>query len=341
MDRVRWGVLGTARIATAHVIPAFQYAEHAVVLAIASRDLERAGAVARSLGLARAYGSYEELLADSEIDAVYIPLPNDLHVPWSIRALKAGKHVLCEKPIGLSVSEAHRLVDAARRYPNLKIMEAFMYRFHPQWQHTKEMVDSGAVGELRTIHSFFSYSNIDPSNIRNQPAHGGGGLMDIGCYNISYSRFVFGREPARVFGIAENDPVFNTDRLVSAVLDFGGRGGTATFTCSTQLASYQRVNIFGTIGRIEIEIPVNAPSDRPCRLWHEHDSSIDEVVFEPCNQFTLECEAFSRAVIGDRPVPTPLEDAVANMRIIEAILLSARDGGWVHISQERYGQASP
>jgi predicted dehydrogenase len=329
-DKVRWGVLGTARIATVHVVPAMQRAEHAEVTAIASRRLERAEAAARSLDVPRAYGSYEELLADPAVDAVYIPLPNDLHVAWSLRALEAGKHVLCEKPIGLSTSEAKTLLDGSRRFPGLKIMEAFMYRFHPQWQRAREMVAAGAVGELRTIQSFFSYSNTDPSNIRNQPEHGGGGLMDIGCYNISYSRFMFGQEPVRVLGIVENDPVFKTDRLVSGVLDFGS-AGTASFTCSTQLVAYQRVNIFGTGGRIEIEIPVNAPSDRPCRIWYEHNSLTDEIVFETCNQYTLQGEAFSLAVIGDKPVPTPLEDAVANMRIIEAVVRSARDGGWVEI----------
>jgi len=330
MDRVRWGVLGTARIATVLVIPALQGAAHAEVTAIASRRLERAEAAARSLGVARAYGSYDDLLADPEIDAVYIPLPNDLHVAWSLRALEAGKHVLCEKPIGLTSSEAETLLNGARRFPHLKIMEAFMYRFHPQWQRARDMVAGGAVGELRTIQSFFSYSNTDPSNIRNQPEHGGGGLMDIGCYNISYSRFIFGQEPVRVFGIVENDPVFRTDRLVSGVLDFG-TSGTATFTCSTQLVSYQRVNIFGTSGRIEIEIPVNAPSDRPCRIWYEHDSRTDEIVFETCNQYTLQGEAFSLAVMGDASVTTPLDDAVANMRIIEAIGRSSRDGNWVEL----------
>lgn len=336
MNRVRWGVLGTARIATVHVIPALQQAEHAEVTAVASRHLERAEAAARTLGLATAYGSYEELLADPEIDAVYIPLPNDLHVAWSMRALAAGKHVLCEKPIGLSSAEAQTLLEGARRYPNLKVMEAFMYRFHPQWQHAREMVAAGELGDLRSIQSFFSYSNTDPSNIRNQPEHGGGGLMDIGCYNISYSRYIFGSEPVRVVAVAEMDPVFKTDRLVSAVLDFGA-SGTATFTCSTQLVPYQRVNIFGTRGRIEVEIPVNAPSNQPCRLSRQHDSTIDEILFETCNQYTLQGEAFSLAVIEDRPVPTPLEDAVANMRIIEAIQRSSRDGSWIRLDEPTQG----
>jgi predicted dehydrogenase len=238
--------------------------------------------------------------------------------------------VLCEKPIALTATEARTLVDAAAKYPHLKVMEAFMYRHHPQWQRAKELVTSGAIGELRTIHSIFSYYNVDPANIRNIAEHGGGGLMDIGCYNISLSRFIFDKEPKRVVGIVEYDPTFNTDRLASGMLDFGH--GTATFTCSTQLSSYQRVNIFGTTGRIEIEIPFNAPPDRPCRLWHAHGSTVDEVVFDVCNQYTLQGDAFSRAIIDGTPVPTPLVDAVANMRVIEAVFDSSRTGTWVDLS---------
>jgi predicted dehydrogenase len=326
-DRIRWGVLGTARIGVTQVIPAMQQGTASQVTAIASRDKERADTIARQMGIAKAYGSYEELLADAEVDAVYIPLPNELHVPWSIKALEAGKHVLCEKPIALTADEAQTLVDAAAEYPQLKVMEAFMYRYHPQWQRAKELVTGGAIGELRTIQSFFAYSNVDPTNIRNQVEHGGGGLMDIGCYNISFSRFIFGGEPTRVCGLVEYDPQFNTDRLVSGMLDF--HQGTATFTSSTQLSPYQRVNIFGTTGRIEIEIPVNAPADRPCRLWYAHDSTIDEQVFEICNQYTLQGDIFSRAIIDNTPVPTPLGDAVANMRVIDGLVRSGRTGQWV------------
>ncbi|MGI9149399.1 MAG: Gfo/Idh/MocA family protein [Chloroflexota bacterium] len=329
MPKIRWGVLSTARIGTNQVIPAMQQGTFTQVTAIASRDKQRADTVAKKLGIASAYGSYAELLADPEVDAVYIPLPNEQHVPWSIKALEAGKHVLCEKPIALTADEAQTLVDAAARFPHLKVMEAFMYRFHPQWQRTKELVASGAIGDLRTIQSFFSYSNLDPDNIRNRADHGGGGLMDIGCYNISLSRFIFGREPERVCSTVEYDPQFKTDRLVSSLLDFGS--GTATFTCATQLCPYQRVNIFGTTGRIEVEIPVNAPPKRPCRIWHAHDSTVDELVLEACNQHTLQGDRFSQAIIDNTPVPTPLEDAVANMRVIDAVFRSGRDGGWVEV----------
>jgi predicted dehydrogenase len=271
MKKIRWGVLSTARIGTETVIPAMQLGEYCTVTAIASRRLEKAQAAAGQLGIEKAYGSYEELLADPDIDAVYIPLPNHLHVPWTIKALNAGKHVLCEKPIGLSAAEAQVLLSAARKFPRLKVMEAFMYRHHPQWQWAKQKVIEGEVGEVRTIQSFFSYYNADPDNIRNKADIGGGGLMDIGCYCISLSRFIFETEPWRVCGIIEEDPSMKVDRLTSGILEFSR--GTSTFTCATQLVPYQRVNIFGTKGRIEIEIPFNAPSDRPCKVWYG-DSNI-------------------------------------------------------------------
>ena len=299
------------------------------VVAIASRNKEQATAAATQLKIPVVYDSYEALLSDPEIDAVYIPLPNHLHVPWSIQALQAGKHVLCEKPIALSVAEAEKLVTAARQYPQLKIMEAFMYRFHPQWQLAKKMVDQGKIGTLRTIHSFFSYFNADPANIRNQADMGGGGIMDIGCYNISISRFIFGKEPSAISAIAEYDPVMHTDRLASGMMDF--ETGTSTFTCSTQLIPYQRVNIFGTGGRIEIDIPFNAPPDRPTKLWLHTKEGTEETVFDAINQYTLQGDAFSKAILHNEPVPTPLEDAVNNMRVIEAFFESVKSKKFVRL----------
>jgi predicted dehydrogenase len=327
MTKIRWGVLSTANIGVAKVLPAMQRGSYCEVTALASRNLAKAQATARQLGIPKAYGSYEELLADPEIDAIYNPLPNHLHVPWSIKAIEAGKHVLCEKPIALTAAEARELVNVAQRHPQVKVMEAFMYRHHPQWQRARAIVGEGGIGQLRTIQSFFSYYNDDPANIRNQADIGGGGLMDIGCYNISLSRFIFGAEPQRVCGIVEYDPQLKTDRLASGMLDFGR--GTATFTCSTQLAGYQRANIFGDAGRIEIEIPFNAPPDRPCKIWHQHDGRTEEIVFDICDQYTIQGDLFARAILDDTPVPTPIEDAVANLRVIEAVIASARQGRWV------------
>ena len=239
------------------------------------------------------------MLADPDVDAIYNPLPNHLHVPWTIRSLEAGKHVLCEKPIALSVTEAEELIAAATRHPESKVMEAFMYRFHPQWQTTRQLVRNGQLGQLRTVQAFFSYHNVDPKNIRNQRGPGAAALMDIGCYPISMARFLFDGEPRRVLGQIERDPKTQVDRLTSAVLEFFQ--GTATFTCATQLAGYQRANIFGTSGRIEIEIPINAPADRPCRIWVQvgqlPNNTIEEMKFDTCNQYTLQCDAFARSII--------------------------------------------
>jgi predicted dehydrogenase len=327
MDKVRWGVLSTANIGVSKVIPAMQKGKYIEFNAIASRNLEKGKAVAAQLGIPHVYGSYEELLADPNIDAIYNPLPNHQHVPWSIKALEAGKRVLCEKPIAMSSAEAQKLADTARQYPHLKVMEAFMYRFHPQWLQARQMVNEGKIGELRTVQSFFSYYLIDATNIRNIAEAGGGGMMDIGCYTVSLSRYIFSVEPERVSGIVEYDPRFNTDRLSSAILDFGR--GTSTFTCSTQLVPYQRVNIFGTTGRIEIEIPFNAPPDKPCKIWYQNGDEIEEIQFDICDQYTLQGDAFSQAILNDTPVPTPIEDAVANMKVIEAVFRSAKSGTWV------------
>jgi len=328
--KVRWGVLGTAKIAVEHVIPAMQAGAYCDVLAIASRDLVRAEESARWLGISRAYGSYEELLAAPDIEAVYIPLPNHLHVPWAVQALEAGKHVLCEKPIALDAEEALDLLEASRAHPEQKVMEAFMYRFHPQWQRARHIVLNGGVGELRTIQSFFSYYNVDPDNIRNRPQAGGGALMDIGCYCLSLSRWLFQAEPRRVLGQMEVDPEFAVDRRTSGLLDF--ERGTATFTCATQLSAYQRVNIFGTKGRVEIEIPFNAPANQPCRLWHETEEGLEEIEVEAVNQYTLQGDLFSQAILDGTEEPTPLEDAVANMTAIDALVRSAEEDAWVQLA---------
>ena len=326
--KIRWGVLSTARIGVAKVIPAIQQSNLGVVTAIASRSVVKARETAGKLGIPKAYGSYEELLRDPDVDAIYNPLPNHLHVSWSLKALEAGKHVLCEKPVAMDAEEGRMLLEASGRFPHLKIMEAFMYRFHPQWIKAKSLVDEARIGQLKTVHSFFSYHNADPGNIRNIADIGGGGLMDIGCYCISLSRYLFGSEPVRVSGQIERDTILGTDILTSAMLDFSA--GTATFTCATQLIPYQRVNIFGTTGRIEIEIPFNAPPDKTTRLWLQDGSGMEEFLFDPCDQYTLQADAFAKAVIEQAPVPTGLDDAVANMKVIDSVFKSAETHAWVN-----------
>jgi predicted dehydrogenase len=322
-NKVRWGVLGAAKIAVVKVIPGMQRCEHAEIVAIASRDAAKAETAAKQLGIPKAYGSYEALLADPEIDAIYNPLPNHLHVPWSIRAAEAGKHVLCEKPIALDVDETRQLI-AARDRTGVKMGEAFMVHVHPQWLRARELVTSGEIGVLRAMNCVFSYNNRDPRNIRNLPEMGGGALMDIGCYPIHCSRWIFGEEPRRVSAVIDRDPAFGTDRLISGLLDFPS--GQAAFICSTQMAPFQRMILFGDAGRIEVEIPVNAPPDQETRIFVHTAGGARTETFAICDQYTLQGDAFSRAIREGAPVPVPLEDALRNMNVIQGLFMSAESG---------------
>ena len=330
MRKVKWGVLGVAKIATEKVIPAMQKGEASEIFGIASRDAVKASEAANRLGVPRAYGSYEDLLADPDIEAVYNPLPNELHVPWTVRALDAGKHVLCEKPIALDANEAAQLVAARDRSGKL-VAEAFMVRFHPQWRRAKELSGTGAIGGVRAIQTFFCYRLLDPANVRNIPP-GGGGLYDIGCYAILTARYIFGAEPMRVAGVMDRDPNFMTDRLFSGLIEFPG-ARHLSFTVGTQLAGHQRVTIAGEEGRIEIEIPFNAPPDRPTRILIDSGADlfgggarIEE--FPVCDQYALQGDAFSRAILDKSGLPYPIEDAIANMRVIDAMFRSAKSGTW-------------
>ncbi len=321
MEKVRWGVLSTADIGMKKVTPAIQRAANCEVVAIASRDLTRSEAAAAELGIPTALGSYEALLASADVDAVYIPLPNHLHMEWTIAAAEAGKHVLCEKPLALTSGDAQAMVEACAS-AGVKFMEAFMYRLHPSWVHVRELLAAGAIGEPRVINTRFSYFNDDPGNIRNQPEAGGGALMDIGCYAVNLSRMLFESEPTGVSASIRRDPTFGTDIVTSALLEFGDR--QSIFTVSTQLASDQRVNLLGAEGRIEIEIPFNIPPDRPTRVFvTPSDGDTATVTFPVADQYTIQAELFARAVLDDTPVPTPPEDGVANMKVIESIFAAA------------------
>jgi predicted dehydrogenase len=328
MRKIRWGVLGAAKIARAKVVPAMQQCELCEIAAIASRDPLKAEAAARELGIARAYGSYEELLADPEIDAIYNPLPNHLHVPWSIRAAEAGKHVLCEKPIGLNVAEARQLI-AARDRTGVVMGEAFMIQTHPQWVRVVELARSGRIGAMRGVVGTFGYLNRDAQNVRNVREWGGGALMDIGCYPIKGSRMAFGEEPVSVSGAMVRDADFGTDILTSAVLEFPS--GHCVFTCGTQLVPCQSIQFLGTKGRLELEIPFNAPPDRPAHIRIDDGSDITgaKIVteeFDSCDQYTLQGDAFARAILEGGPPPVPLEDSLRNMAVIDAIFRSVESG---------------
>jgi predicted dehydrogenase len=325
-DRLRWGVLGCASIATRKVIPALQRSARGEVVAIASRDRERAARTAVDLGIARAHGSYDELLADAAVEAVYIPLPNHLHAEWTLRAAAAGKHVLCEKPLAMSAAEARTMI-AGCEQAGVVLMEAFMYRLHPLWQRVRALVDEGAVGELLTIQMFFSYRNLDPANIRNIAAFGGGAVMDIGCYPINVARWLFDGEPDDVVAVVRRDPAFGTDILTSALLDFGGR--QATFTCSTQIEDDQRVHLVGTAGRLLVEIPFNIPPDRPTRIVRAAGGTppvapdIELIEVPAADPYGVQGDAFAAAVRDGAPVPIPPADAIGNLAVIERILRRA------------------
>jgi predicted dehydrogenase len=325
MDTVRWGVLGTAKIAIEKVIPAIQQAEGCEVVALASRDGGRAATVAGDLGIDRAYGSYEELLGAADVDVVYNPLPNHLHGEWSVAASRAGKHVLCEKPLGRTRDEARAIVDDFA--PGLVLMEAFMYRFHPSWEAVRRLVAED-IGRLRAVHTRFSYFNDDPANIRNRPEFGGGALLDIGCYAVDLSRMLFGAEPTAVAAMVDIDPVTGVDVLSSGLLAFPT--GHATFTVSTRGEPDQRVTVLGSDGRVEIEIPFNIPPDRPTRVWctaggePPTDPDTETLTFPAADPYTLQAEAFAGAVREGRPAPLDPEGAVANLAVLDEVRARGR-----------------
>ena len=323
MARLRFGVLSTALIGRLKVIPAIQRGEHTEVVAIASRDGARARQVADELDIPSAHASYEALLADPEVDAVYLPLPNQLHKPWAIAAARAGKHVLCEKPLALTAADAEEMIEACDR-EGVRLMEAFMYRLHPSWVAARDLVASGRIGRLQAVQSWFSFYNDDPSNIRNILEMGGGAMYDIGCYCVNLSRMLFGGEPTDVQGTIVRDAATGTDVLSAAVLAFGD--GVASFGCSIRAEDDQRVDIYGTQGRISIEIPFNIPPDRPTRVHLAAGGDppvaprVETFTFDPADPYTIEADAFATAVLSDRPVPVTPDDAVANLRVIERLL---------------------
>lgn len=321
MAKIRWGILSTANIGIKLVIPGMQKGEFCSVEAISSRTKGMAEEAAAELGIPKAFGSYEELLEDDDIDAIYNPLPNHLHVSWTLKALEAGKHVLCEKPIAMNAREAEKLQEASAKYPGLKVMEAFMYRFHPQWVQVKDWLKAGKIGTVKAVNSVFTYYNNDPQNIRNKAGIGGGGLLDIGCYCISASRYLFGQEPIKALGDIEYDPNFEVDRLASGILIFPD--GTAIFTCSTQASPEQHLTVFGSEGLIEMKIPFN-PLENTAPVYLKKDGEIVEQKNTRANHYTLQGDAFSKAILNNEPVPTPLEDASANMRIIDALFESSK-----------------
>jgi predicted dehydrogenase len=326
MTNLRWGILSTADIGRRKVIPGILKADRCEVVAIGSRDAAQARQVADELGIPAAHGSYEALLADPNVDVVYIPLPNHLHAEWTIAAARAGKHVLCEKPLAMNATEAERMLEVCAA-EGVRLMEAFMYRLHPSWEEVRRLVASGRIGRLAAVQSWFSYANDDPANIRNKLDVGGGALYDIGCYTINLSRMLFGAEPVGVRASMVREPGSGVDVVTSAILEFGT--GTATFTVSTRVEPDQRVHIYGTGGRISVEIPFNIPPDRPTRIVVTAGGdppvapASETIMFETADPYTVQAERFAAAILDDLPTPTPPEDAVANMRVIDRVFAAA------------------
>jgi predicted dehydrogenase len=327
MEKIRWGILGAAAIAVDKIIPALQESSSCLLEALASRSPEKAGLISKRFSIPKTYDSYEALLRDKEIDAVYIPLPNSLHVLWSIHAMNAGKHVLCEKPLGINAMEVKRLVDSAARHPNLRVMEAFMYRFHPQWQKVREIIRTGKIGELRHVHSVFSFFDEDPSSILNIDKLGGGSLLDIGCYGISLSRYLCNDEPRKLLSYLEIDGRFETDRHCSAIMVFGA-DKSATFTCHTQLSEFQKVTILGSRGRIEMNTPFIVEAEEPAILQVHSGTKAETITLEPCNQYSLQFEHFVRSIFNQISVPISLQDSLNNLKVLDAIVTSAKSGTW-------------
>jgi predicted dehydrogenase len=333
MRRLRWGILSTAKIGREKVIPAIARSKTGQACAIASRDAGTARKTAEMFGIEKSYGSYDALIADPEIDAIYIPLPNHLHVAWTLKAAAAGKHVLCEKPIALSAEEAEEL----RGLPKgIVFVEAFMVRYHRQWLRVRELVRSGALGELRAVQCFFSYFNRDPRNVRNLADIGGGALYDIGCYPVAIGRLLFEREPMRAVSLVDRDPDFKTDRLASALLDFGA-GRRLEFTVSTQLVPYQRVNAVGTKMRCEVIIPFNAPQGEPVTIRlhdgtdHRNEAGRAEVI-PPSDQYADQIDAFAEIVLGGANA-YGVDDAISQMRVLDALFESERTNAWANVAR--------
>ena len=330
--KVRWGILSTANIGMQKVTPGIMASPHSEVVAIASRDLGKARQAADKLGIAKAYGSYEELFADPDIDAIYNPLPNHLHVPMTVAAAKAGKHVLCEKPIALNAADAEALRQCP---PEAIVLEAFMVRFHPQWQRAREIIRSGELGEVRAINAAFTYFNADPNNVRNQADIGGGGIMDIGCYPITAARFLFEAEPKRVVSLVERDATFGTDRLASVIADFG-QGRQLNFICSTQTTPHQRVLVLGSKAKLEIIIPFNAPPNERTAITVDTGAPFDgslarREILPAVDQYTEQANAFCRAILDGKPMEWGVEDAINSMKVIDAVFESEKTGGWAKV----------
>lgn len=329
MKKMKFGVLGVSGHFLKRIVFPLMESETVEIYAIASRNIKRAQETAEKYGIPKFYGSYEELLDDPEIDAIFNPLPNHMHKEWIFKSADAKKHMLCEKPLTLDTEETNEVIEYIKD-SGIKLMEAFMIRFHPKWQKAKALIDNGYIGKVRHIQTVFSYNNQDPSNIRNIKEVGGGALLDIGCYAINTARYILGKAPKRVISMIDEHPEFGTDMTTSAILDYGD--AVSLFTVSTSAFPQQQVKIFGTEGTLTVTIPFNDISEVPGKLLFENNSASMEIEVEPVNQYRLMFEAYAKSIVDDTEVPLPLSDSLLNMKTIDAVFKSAKTGEWVNIT---------
>lgn len=326
----RWGILSTANIGINQVIPAICASENGVAHAIASRDLAKARHVADRFGMKHAFGSYDELLACDEIDGIYIPLPTSQHVEWTLKAAKAGKHVLCEKPIALKTAEIDALIAARDQY-GVVISEAFMVYYHPQWIKLRELLHEGVIGHLRRVEGVFTYFNNDPANMRNQLSLGGGGLPDIGVYPVVTTRMSTGLEPKRIRAQIEFDPTFKTDRYASVEAQFDGFD--LHFYVATQMAYRQSMIFHGDKGYIEVHAPFNPLKYDHARI-SVHNVTRDTTTtysFQNINQYQLQAETFVRKARGAPVSVFSLENSKGNQHFIDMVYEAGKKGNWTEV----------
>lgn len=328
MNQMKLGILGVSGHFIRRVLFPLKKSQLIEVYAISSRSKSKAKEAAEKYNIPQYYSSYEELLNNKSIDIVYIPLPNNLHPEWIKKCADNKKHIICEKPVALNASDASECINYAKN-KNVYIMEAFMYKFHPQWKRALEFIRMGEIGGINMIHTAFGYNNPDPNNIRNIKDAGGGSLMDIGCYAVSVPRFLLESEPKRVISLMNYDKVFQTDILSSAILDFGY--ARATFNVSTKTFPYQKVEIHGTQGIIIIQLPFNAFLDVKAKITVMTSVGAREINFEPVDQYQIEFEEFVNAIRNNQPSPISIDDAINNMKVIDAIIKSNKSGKWEEI----------
>lgn len=328
MKKLNIGILGISNHFIKRIILPLSNSRNCIPYAIASREPAKARETASEFHISVAHKNYQSLLDDANIDAVYIPLPNHLHAEWVVKALHAGKPVLCEKPLAMDLQQTEMLTEVSEK-TGVPLMEAFMYRFHPSWIHTRNMIRTNQLGKINYIHTAFSYNNPSPVNIRNIAAYGGGALMDIGCYAISAPRFLLGQEPVRVVSHTTLHPEFGTDMHTSGLLDFGET--RASFHVSTLSEPFQKVDIIGTAGSVTIPVPFNTYVDTPSSIVVNSGMGMREIVFPVCDPYQLMFEAFADALLSGTPVPLPLSDAVNNMRVIDAVRESIQTNAFISL----------